>query len=69
MQINPINVNDALKKIEEHELVGAKLVLPVARFQDIKSWSNALEAEFYEEPSDALKEYMRGFACSCQYVK
>jgi hypothetical protein len=44
-QLQPENLNLALTLIEEHELVGAKIVLPPSRYKDIRGFGK----EFFDE--------------------
>ena len=58
MTIKPENINAALDLLEQHELVGAKILVNPQRYQDIQRWRiGAIDAT---TPSDALKKYMKG---------
>ena len=43
--LQPENINRALTLIEEHELIGAKIVVHPQRYKDIRTWGK----EFYDE--------------------
>lgn len=43
--LQPENINLALSLIEEHELIGAKIVVHPQRYKDIRTWGK----EFYDE--------------------
>jgi len=43
--LQPENVNLALTLIEEHELIGAKIIVHPQRYKDIRTWGK----EFYDE--------------------
>ena len=43
--LQPENINLALTLIEEHELIGAKIVVHPQRYKDIRTWGK----EFYDE--------------------
>jgi hypothetical protein len=56
--IKPKNINAALKLIEQHELVGAKILVPAQRYEEIQRWKNDEERLIY-----TLKKYMNGYLC------
>lgn len=43
--LQPENINLALTQIEEHELIGAKIILHPQRYKDIRTWGK----EFFDE--------------------
>jgi len=43
--LQPENINLALTLIEEHELIGAKIIVHPQRYKDIRTWGK----EFYDE--------------------
>lgn len=56
MRLQPTNINAALELLEQHELVGAKIVVNPQRYKDIQSWNS------YDERLKAdIKEYMSGY--------
>lgn len=58
--MKPENINAALKTIEEHELVGAKIIMHPQRYKDLIDDKKAY---------NAVTEYMKQYANKRQDIK
>lgn len=57
--VNPTDINKALKLIEQHELIGAKIITHPSRFNDIKQLCR--DEDIDGSIQDILSKYMRGY--------